>query len=710
MFALIYVLPPALLVGFAYHYWGKLLPVESGALLALSYLIIFICKRALKKYDKEYLGTFAVKAEYYEEWVELVRYEETHTDSKGETYTEYRWEEEYHSPEYIAYTQTGDRLDISEEEYNYLKNRFGNEKFVDLARDAEETEDSKVDTDGNMYESYWPETINTLVYKYVMRRYENKTLQGMNLFSYDDLTIEEIKRHNLCEYQQKSVYSDLENSDIENLDARTEFFNCFNRKKQVKLNFIVLNSAPLSKASVYKQYWKDGKRNTLNLVLSLDSSGKIEWCFPFAWQNEAVCVEAKSWIMKQQTVSSVVKNFAELEEIIDTHHIFPDFSEYDFLKTEHSGRSIAVSAILVFILMWGGISATAPPHVQNGWKYARRSEAGNNVVHGSVCMSGGDGTSNAAPFVICTAEELANLSDQVNAGDDKQGVYYQLGRNIALSAYRETPGWIPIGSNAGNPFSGNFDGNGKIISNLVIDDFDLANAGLFGYISGGTVKNLRVDKATIVGNYGVGGVAGSIEGGSIANCCVTGSTIEGYESVGGVAGYVDNGSIVTNCYVTGGTVKGSDSIGGVAGYVDSGGIVTNCYATGEVAGINNIGGVVGFVYNSTVANSAALNNEIKRISEGKNFGRVVGYDNGGAITGNVAFKEMGIPESERGIHGALITKADAVDRDAYDTSLLHWNFGNDDANSWKWGGAAYTLPVLFWQTDTPVMPAHLQAP
>ena len=58
--------------------------------------------------------------------------------------------------------------------------------------------------------------------------------------------------------------------------------------------------------------------------------------------------------------------------------------------------------------------------------------------------AGGDG-SQGSPYIITTAAELAQLAADVNADSVASGLYYRLGNDIDLSAYKAGKGWIPIG-------------------------------------------------------------------------------------------------------------------------------------------------------------------------------------------------------------------------------------------------------------------------
>ena len=371
----------------------------------------------------------------------------------------------------------------------------------------------------------------------------------------------------------------------------------------------------------------------------------------------------------------------------------------------------------------------------------------------------GGGADIMDPYLIRTAPDLKDLADRVNSGHEPAGLYYKLVGDIDLSAYSSRSGgkdWTPIGrsDSAFNfPFTGHFDGNGKTVSNLSIDDIGFNYAGLFGYIDGGTVRNLEIAGANVVGNAYVGGIAGALVGGAeIVACSVTGN-ISGDDKVGGVAGYVNDSSIsssyaasyvsgggniggvagevinnggVSNSYATGDVAGENNYVGGVAGSVAGLGGVINSYATGEVSGGNYVGGVAGYLGAGEVSGCAALNPAIERVSGsiGGDFGRVLGLNNSGVAQGdNAAFEDMLVlgaivsgPASDE--NGADISGDDAKLEISY-TAGLNWAFGVNPtdplipvaANPWKWGVANYPLPVLSWQTPTQMpasLPGHLE--
>ena len=115
----------------------------------------------------------------------------------------------------------------------------------------------------------------------------------------------------------------------------------------------------------------------------------------------------------------------------------------------------------------------------------------------------GQGTEKG-PFLIATAEQLVKLAELVNKGDTTyNSAYYRLMADIDLSVYDNSNtsfnggrGWVPIGK-SGRSFSGTFDGDGHTITGLYIDDAGMSGAGLLGYVSGGTIKNIGLKNVNI---------------------------------------------------------------------------------------------------------------------------------------------------------------------------------------------------------------------
>jgi uncharacterized repeat protein (TIGR02543 family) len=262
---------------------------------------------------------------------------------------------------------------------------------------------------------------------------------------------------------------------------------------------------------------------------------------------------------------------------------------------------------------------------------------GSSIANG---FAGGGGSSVADPYIISAAAELAYLARQVNAGTNYAGKYFTLTGDLDLNGQE----WTAIGTNA-RSFRGSFDGDGHVISGLVINKSGTHYQGLFGYLDGAKISNLGLEDVAITGQGGVGGIAGYVFNSSIENSYSTGTVSGDGNDVGGIAGTVNSGNI-KNCYSTG-TVSGSGTnsldVGGIAGQIFNGSSIENCYSTGTVvSGTYYAGGIAGVVTNSSIKYCAALNPSVTALI---NFaGRVVGAISSGGtntFTGNVAWDNMG---------------------------------------------------------------------
>ena len=201
--------------------------------------------------------------------------------------------------------------------------------------------------------------------------------------------------------------------------------------------------------------------------------------------------------------------------------------------------------------------------------------------------------------------------------------------NCTLAADIDLTGteWTPIPN-----FAGTFDGNGKTITGLTINQPSTDNVGLFASIDDeGTVKNLKLDKVNVTANSNVGAVAGQNRG-TIENCSVSGKVAGSSDNscVGGIAGFHRKGSI-TDCHSSA-TVTGKAYVGGIAGQssaIEGATTITACYSTGSITatksntmGYSYAGGVVGLNTNKAILTACYATGDVK--GDGNYVGGVVG--------------------------------------------------------------------------------------
>lgn len=248
--------------------------------------------------------------------------------------------------------------------------------------------------------------------------------------------------------------------------------------------------------------------------------------------------------------------------------------------------------------------------------------------------NGGSGTE-SDPWLISSEADLQLLANTINNGDaakfdanctDTGGgipgnyhdYYFKQTTDLDLS---DIVNWDPIGYSGSCYFAGHYDGDGHTISNVKStgkNDADgFATAGIFGWVSGGSVKNLTVKNANFVAtgqdNYSfVGGVAAVAFAASIENCTVKNSALESKRDnnnncAGGVAGY-STGTTFKNCASISNNIQSMAYGGGFVGENDDDYGVgdskyTDCYAvncsvaakTEETRGTSFAGGFIGMI-------------------------------------------------------------------------------------------------------------------
>ncbi len=189
--------------------------------------------------------------------------------------------------------------------------------------------------------------------------------------------------------------------------------------------------------------------------------------------------------------------------------------------------------------------------------------------------------------------------------------------------WNDGKGWEPIGDETA-PFTGVLNGGNYAVRGLYqkTTGNGTVHGGLFGYMNGGTIRNLGMEGNSITISVGdAGGIVGFITEGMVDNCYHTGSVTG--DTVGGIVGKAESNSTVTNCYNTGTiTSEDSNSGGGIAGFMYKG-VIEGCYNIGKVSG-TYAGGISGSLGKQLASSSVSNSYNTGRVS-GKIAGGIVGY-------------------------------------------------------------------------------------
>lgn len=319
-------------------------------------------------------------------------------------------------------------------------------------------------------------------------------------------------------------------------------------------------------------------------------------------------------------------------------------------------------------------------------------------------FGGGSGTEND-PWHIGRPDHLHNIRDYLGAQHSNKHFIQTHDIDMDVAPWNEDNGWLPIGDagdDGGNRFHGHFDGDGYVISNLMMNR-NISYTGLFGYISGATIKNLALEDVDFRGGgYRSGTVSGLAENSTIENTYVTGSvSVNGSQTAGFIGaawacnitdswadieyttanswdgifiGTCYGNTTVRNCFTLGSftqTAESRQNLGAFIGMLTSA-TVENSYSRATInvpAESNRVGSFIGRNLNGTITNCYATGR--LTAGEGSNTGGLTGDNGGGCETSYWDTETTGQDESANG--DGRLTRQMVYPYDEA-TTYVRWDF------------------------------------
>lgn len=305
---------------------------------------------------------------------------------------------------------------------------------------------------------------------------------------------------------------------------------------------------------------------------------------------------------------------------------------------------------------WGG-SANNPYVISKPEHLLRLSQ----IVNGGMAWNSINTTDNA----LCIAPQTTAKA----TSRDYKDAYFLVTVDIDMSGYISTDGvynFLPIGTRSTQnqtelPFSATFDGGDNTITYVYnvgsfynVDGARKNYVGLFGYLNGATISNLKVasngglsitDNDGIVGIEYVGGIAGYAVDSTLYNTVLAyGGWVRGENYVGGIVGYGERITIVSSEAVSSANVGGETYVGGIVGkWIVSnqsqigGSVAGQRYVTPadqiDVMGIKYVGGIAGWMDTSSCATTISYAPQLNNNGKDGNFIVVGGIEYVGALFG-----------------------------------------------------------------------------
>lgn len=225
-------------------------------------------------------------------------------------------------------------------------------------------------------------------------------------------------------------------------------------------------------------------------------------------------------------------------------------------------------------------------------------------------LGGGEGTE-ANPYKIATVRDFLNLAQYAGEGYGTLEAAHFLGAHYIQTADIDfggatisKVGKFVSASDFTKAFKGVYDGAGKQLAHIKIQDDGAAGNGLFAAAEDATFKNMVIEDITVqtAKNY-VGGLVGYAKGSTIENCSLSGTVQCNGGATGGLVGYIYQGSTIRGCSVHDLTLGCIDTAtgnnyGGIVGYIHNSGtvLIEDCHALSGTfdSGVKfQIGGILG---------------------------------------------------------------------------------------------------------------------
>ena len=308
-----------------------------------------------------------------------------------------------------------------------------------------------------------------------------------------------------------------------------------------------------------------------------------------------------------------------------------------------------------------------------------------NLVN-TKANSGGNNTANAMLMNNITVNENVIVDGALTSDTSSLNVWTAMGKSTSSS------GW----------YAGCFDGNGKTISGLYVDETNYYR-GFIGCLGeGGSIKNLTIadsyftsTKSSLGAFVGTMGLNSAAVKPVIENCKLTGSIVSGTSYVGGIAGGADYGEIISNCHMYNSTIIGTgDNVGGIvgsAGDYNNETYIRLCSVNGgSVSGANKVGGIIGCgVELSKTKISACCNYGTSVTATTRYAGGILGED--GYCYSCFVTAEVSAPKNKGPFAGYGNHYYSAYDSDIYGEGINHISSKSFTTEEIEAGIATYFL-------------------
>ena len=312
--------------------------------------------------DIEFWGGYATKAEYYEDWDEEVPC--THScdchcekDKDGhescDTCYRHSYDVDYHPPEWHIYDSNGFDIDISENQFKSLAQRWKNRVFKDMHRDYHRK-------DGDMYYTMFDNKPENTEFVSTQFHYENKVQSegASSLFGYRKMEKEEALKLGLFDYPPIQynyvlptfIVEGTKNADLLVAERQLDIFAAkYGLPKKIRPWVIVFNHGDISRCREQEVYWKGGNKNEFVVCLVMNS-GKVSATHVFSWTEvDSLKIDARDWFISHPD-SPIKEYISWLTGELSGRFIKKSFKDFNYVSVSPPFSHVVWCWVLTSIL------------------------------------------------------------------------------------------------------------------------------------------------------------------------------------------------------------------------------------------------------------------------------------------------------------------------------------------------------------------------
>lgn len=301
----------------------------SFTLVLLSYLILFGTTTDLQ--DKQYLNSKIASVHYYEEWTELVTYSESYTCGKSTCYRT-KTRHDYHPEYWKLVARNGYTEHISKKSFdNYTKYAGTTKTYKPYRSDQISWNDGHI-TDVVLYKDFLV-TYDESYTNYVVAAKLNVINSKV-----DETTVQTgIKDGSLLPYPTLTYVNNekilprvitnikLNSNEFSELHKQLYELNLlYSEYKQCNI-LLYITDKDRDFVETLKYYWKNGKKNDIVVIVSIDTNKNIQWTDVITYTNNT------NFIVDIQNIKGNINNIVqEIEKFIPEYKRKP-MEEFKYL-------------------------------------------------------------------------------------------------------------------------------------------------------------------------------------------------------------------------------------------------------------------------------------------------------------------------------------------------------------------------------------------